>query len=124
VAPEVFAIHGADLAATGLVFRGGERVDRQLDDVGELSTARAHRGAEVLHHLAELRHEIALADDLAVAIHRHLAGDVEGLAALHLIGVRVAHGLHEAGRIHGFEDLVHGRLPSRAVRDYTTRAHG
>src|SRR4029453_1104830 len=54
---------------------------------------------QVRAHLAELRHEIALADDLAVAILGHLSGQIERAAAARRRAVSEPHGLHELRRV-------------------------
>src|SRR5215211_744634 len=65
---------------------GGE--DRDLDDVVKRAARVGEHGPEILPDLRYLRVDVALADELAIGVQRHLAGDVERAAGAH--GVAVA----------------------------------
>jgi len=62
----------------------GHQIGIHLDDVGHSSAGRFQRQLDVPEHLLDLGLEIALADQLAGCIGRHLTGDIDQRALVHL----------------------------------------
>src|SRR4030095_982613 len=120
VLAEVLAVDAADPAQVLLVIVGVEDVDGELDDVGHVPTGGAHHRLDVAADLAELGHDVALADDRVLLVARDLPRDVHEAAVLDLVSVGVAVRLGKRARLHGRDVILHGVLPVGAVPSRTT----
>src|SRR5436309_2657257 len=102
------------------VFQPGD-VGRDLHEIREVAAGRTQHAAKVLEHLPGLRAHVALADDVAGRVPRHLSGDVEQPAALHprrhlVVRHRLRLGCRDRAERHRRSSLIYATAITRRPR--------